>query len=107
MSKKLRAWVEGEGDKQVCGHCGDQSVLMRFPGGTGDHGIDPCLAPIVRALNDAGIPTAASCCGHGSGMGNIWLADGRVLAVLPDYEHTYVALYDLAIWSGLVHPREY
>jgi len=27
--------------------------------------IDKCIAPIVKALNDAGIKTRASCCGHG------------------------------------------
>lgn len=25
---------------------------------------DPCIAPIVQAFNDAGLATAASCCGH-------------------------------------------
>lgn len=105
--EKPCAWVEGEDSRLVCNHCGKHSVLMRFPGGTHDFPIDPCIAPIVRALNEAGILTAASCCGHGSNMGNIWLADGRVLAVLPDYEHIYFTLYELAVWCGLVRPRQF
>ena len=28
-------------------------------------GVDSCIAPLVKALNDAGISTMASCCGHG------------------------------------------
>lgn len=43
--------------------------------------IDACIAPIVKALNDAGIKTRQSCCGHGKGPGSIELADGRQLVV--------------------------
>ena len=49
-------------------------------------GIDSCIAPIVRALNDAGVVTVASCCGHGKQPGNIALADGREIIIAPDYE---------------------
>lgn len=44
--------------------------------------IDACIAPIVRALNEGGIETWGSCCGHGRGEGSITLADGRTLIVL-------------------------
>lgn len=44
-------------------------------------GIDRCIAPIVRALNRAGILTIQSCCGHGKGDGRIDLADGRTLFI--------------------------
>lgn len=47
---------------------------------------DPCLVPLIKALNDGGIRTVASCCGHGHRPGNVMLADGRVLLVLPDTE---------------------
>lgn len=47
---------------------------------------DPCLAPLVRALNGGGLPTVASCCGHGTHYGSIALADGRQLVILPDFE---------------------
>ena len=50
--------------------------------------IDACIAPLVDALNDAGIATAASCCGHGKGPGHIVTEDGRVLEIhkLSEYE---------------------
>ena len=46
-------------------------------------GIDSCIAPLVQALNEAGIYTSQSCCGHGKGPGRIDLHDGRVLIVYP------------------------
>ncbi len=52
----------------------------------GDSGIDPCIAPLIKALNDAGVETIASCGGHGRRPGNIGLADGRELIVVRDYE---------------------
>ena len=48
--------------------------------------VDSCIASIIQALNDADIQTVASCCGHGNRPGNIALADGRELFILPDYE---------------------
>jgi hypothetical protein len=45
--------------------------------------IDACIAPIVNALNKAGILTASCCCGHGKEYGHIWLHDNRVLIILP------------------------
>lgn len=48
--------------------------------------VDPCIAPIVQALNDAGFATRASCCGHGKQPGRITLWDGRELFVAADYE---------------------
>ena len=44
-------------------------------------GIDSCIAPIVQALNDAGIYTANCCCGHGKADGSILLQDGRELII--------------------------
>jgi len=49
-------------------------------------GVDACIAPIVRALNAGGVPTDASCCGHGKAPGNIALADGRELIICEDRE---------------------
>lgn len=48
--------------------------------------VDACIAPIVQALNNAGLGTVASCCGHGTRPGNIALADGRELIIAPDYD---------------------
>jgi hypothetical protein len=47
---------------------------------------DPCIAPLVKALNEGGIPTVASCCGHGKRPGKIALADGRELFILPGFD---------------------
>lgn len=44
-------------------------------------GVDACIADIVQALNEAGIYTANSCCGHSKLEGEIYLHDGRVLAI--------------------------
>jgi hypothetical protein len=44
--------------------------------------IDSCIAPIVAALQNAGIDMDGSCCGHGVHEGSIILADGRWLLVL-------------------------
>ncbi len=43
--------------------------------------IDSCIAPIVDALQKAGIDMRASCCGHGNGNGEIELEDGRKLII--------------------------
>lgn len=47
--------------------------------------VDRCIAPLVVALNAAGVPTAASCCGHGYRPGNIALRDGREIVIAPDF----------------------
>ena len=60
-------------------------VLERAPDGTPTVWCDPCIAPIVRALNDAGIRTVASCCGHGHQHGNVALEDGRELVIAADF----------------------
>jgi hypothetical protein len=44
--------------------------------------VDRCLAPLVEALNSAGILTASSCCGHGLTDGSILLHDGRELRIV-------------------------
>ncbi len=43
--------------------------------------VDSCIAPIVKALNDAGILTTGCCCGHGKARGWIGLHDGRELVI--------------------------
>lgn len=43
--------------------------------------VDKCIASIVQALNNAGIYTAGSCCGHGKEEGTIILHDGRTLYI--------------------------
>ena len=46
-------------------------------------GIDKCIAPIVKALQRSGINMRSSCCGHGKGLGEIQLSDGRVIIIKP------------------------
>jgi tRNA(Phe) wybutosine-synthesizing methylase Tyw3 len=48
--------------------------------------VDRCIAPLVKAINAAGISTVASCCGHGRRPGRISLRDGRDLFIASDYE---------------------
>ena len=44
-------------------------------------GVDECIADIVSALNRGGVPTVASCCGHGLMPGTIILGDDRWLVI--------------------------
>jgi len=71
----------------VCKH--GEEVILKVPipanlSHTGEFwwaekGVDACIAPIVQALNDAGIYTSGCCCGHSEADGDIHLHDGRVL----------------------------
>lgn len=64
-------------------------VKVKIPADLSSHGesylgykwIDSCIAPIVKALQEAGIDMRASCCGHGKGDGKIILQDGRILII--------------------------
>lgn len=49
-------------------------------------GIDECIKPLIKALNDCGMETVASCCGHGNRHGNVMLRDGREILIAPDFE---------------------
>lgn len=49
---------------------------------------DPCLEPLIRALNGGGLQTLASCCGHGK-PGWVMLADGSALTISPDARWFY------------------
>lgn len=44
--------------------------------------VDSCLAEIIQALNDGGVKTTGSCCGHGEKPGMIALEDGRMILVV-------------------------
>lgn len=46
---------------------------------------DPEIADIVSALNAGGVPTVASCSGHGERNGIVSLADGRELIIAENY----------------------
>lgn len=47
--------------------------------------VDAEIAPLVRALNEAGLETVASCSGHGHRPGNIALRDGREIIIARDF----------------------
>lgn len=70
-----------------CAHCDQSAVLMEVTilahlAHDGQQrravkDVDACIANIVRALNDGGVMTTSSCCGHGRSDGSVLLADGR------------------------------
>ena len=68
---------EVEQDKNPCGN--DECNKI-------NSGIDKCIQPIVKALNDCGMKTVASCCGHGKTNGRITLKDGREIFIIPDFD---------------------
>ena len=43
--------------------------------------VDKCIADIIQALNDGGIKTVASCCGHGKQEGTIYLRNNMKLRI--------------------------
>lgn len=51
--------------------------------------IDACIAPLVSALQAAGVDMRGSCCGHGEGDGYIHLQDGRLLVIKLDGDAYY------------------
>lgn len=73
----------------MCEH-GDE-IVLRVPVAARDShtgkmrwaskGVDRCIAPLVEALNGAGIFTRSCCCGHKVRQGEIILHDGRILRV--------------------------
>lgn len=48
--------------------------------------IDKCLIPFIEALNNIGLKTIASCCGHGRRPGSIALEDGKEIAIFETFE---------------------
>ena len=52
----------------------------------GNGGLDPCLMPLIAALNAAGLKTGASCCGHGYRPANIALEDDREIFIARSWE---------------------
>jgi len=73
----------------MCEYGTTQLVRVRIPSDLSCSGrakwkrmsIDACIAPIVSALQIAGINMRGSCCGHGKQNGEIELEDGRKLLV--------------------------
>jgi hypothetical protein len=83
--------VEGSDSSNKCATCGEYAKLVTVPGPRGNIQarkhmveVDACIATMVQILNDNGVATAASCCGHGHRPGNIALRDGRWLVIAQD-----------------------
>lgn len=89
FNKEKERWVY-LGTKHVVDHldycsvCGKAPDIQTINGKRFD--IDCCISNIVKALNDVGIETVASCCGHGKQPGNIVFKDGREIIIAPDFE---------------------
>lgn len=78
----------------MCEHAPNREAAMVVldPGTPERHGrdgvwCDPCIAPLIKALNGGGLPTIASCCGHFVNPGWVMFADGRELVIHPDSTH--------------------
>jgi hypothetical protein len=61
--------------------------------------IDRCIAPIVQALDAAGVYMLGSCCAHGRGPGSIDLADGRTLVLLGEQDRPIVEAFVNSRWG--------
>ena len=72
----LALWLLCAGAVLACG-LGQRSTITI--GGKAVE-IDNCLTNIIQALNDGGVETLISCCGHGRTNGHIVLKD-RILIV--------------------------
>jgi len=85
---KDNQWAYADGysheEGRPCKECGNKPFVLRINGRSAD--IDYCIVPIVKALNDAGMFTVASCCGHGKQPGVIILKDRREVFIMPDWE---------------------
>lgn len=81
-------------------------VLRRHPDGTPSVWCDPEIADIVQALNAGGVPTVASCSGHGNHPGNIALTDGRELIIADEQrkidEHSRAVEAGTAVLASIV-----
>lgn len=71
------------------------ATISRDESGSPTVWCDPCIAPLVAALNAADTPTIASCCGHDHRPGSITLADGRQLLIMDEYWSELL--------SGIIH----
>lgn len=61
-------------------------VVARDESGKPTIWCDPEVVWLVKLLNDGGVPTVASCSGHGYQPPTVALSDGRVLVVLDDLD---------------------
>jgi hypothetical protein len=67
----------------MCDYAPNREAAMVPIANTRGH-CDPCILPYVQALNNAGLDTLASCCGHGRRPGSILMTSGQVLLIMAD-----------------------
>jgi len=73
--------------------------------------IDAEIFPLVKALNDGGIGTIASCSGHGNKPGSVILADGREIILARSYaearaiEQLFPDIHGERKWGDAEHER--
>ena len=53
--------------------------------------VDACIAPLVQMLNDYGIETIASCCGHGQVKESSIIVDAKNISLRPLDDGSYRA----------------
>jgi hypothetical protein len=84
---KENTWIV---EREARCNCGiEVPVLVTIPADLSSTGkkkvrvcrIDKCVAPIVDALQRAGIEMRGSCCGHGEGPDYIAMQDGRRISI--------------------------
>lgn len=82
--------------------CRDAGVLRLSDGRVVE--VDACIAPLLQALNDAGIQTIDSCCGHGKREASIFFAPINRLSLRAQgcCGEPWMVLMQ---WDGC-HPRE-
>lgn len=68
-------------------YAGNLDVTLSHPRDDGISfcSVDACIQPLVQAINDAGLQTINSCCGHGKRPGWIALEDGRHILIAKDH----------------------
>lgn len=99
----VEKWQRENNVVQEPGSCEAAMVIIRHDeNGMPTVWCDPEIADIVRALNDAGITTVASCSGHGLKPGIITLSDGRELIVCESREQAHQ--FHAALAQQAEHP---
>ena len=62
--------------------------------------IDACIAPTIKALQDSGVITESSCCGHGKWDGFILMGDGSTMELHADKGYYRSVHNERAEWWG-------
>ena len=100
----------------MCNYGTSKKVIVKIPANLShtrqscwsSEKIDSCIADIVDALQKGGMDMCASCCGHGKGLGDIYLQDGRILLI--DHKGEWKGhrnkLLLRALWIHFIYPKK-